>query len=278
MLCFPNAKINLGLNIVRKRDDGYHDIETIFYPIGLCDALEIVPFYGDRTESLLFTPSGIDVGGDIDKNLAVKAYHLLSQYCHLPKVDMFLHKHIPFGAGLGGGSSDAAFALKMLNELSDARLSEKQLEDIASKLGADCPFFIQNKPVFASGIGNVFEPIDFCLQDYYLVLIKPDIFVSTPEAYARVKPSVPDVSLKDIIQMPIKEWKDKMLNNFELSVFSKFPAINEIKNNLYNVGAVYASMSGSGSSVFGIFDSLPEGVEELFSNCFVWKGQLKSNF
>ena len=265
MLCFPNAKINLGLNVVSKRPDGYHNIETVFVPIDLCDALEIVP---TDDKKVTFTPFGTDVGGDAENNLVVKAYRLLDKYYDLPGAELFLHKQIPFGAGLGGGSSDAAFALKMLNELFKLGCSETRLEEIASELGADCAFFVRNKPVFASGTGNRFESIVFSLTDYFLVLVKPDIFVSTPKAYAMIKPSLPKKSLKDIIQQPIESWKNEMINDFETPVFSEYPSIKEIKNKLYETGAVYASMSGSGSSVFGIFDVLPDGVSALFPDCF----------
>ncbi|MCL1942900.1 MAG: 4-(cytidine 5'-diphospho)-2-C-methyl-D-erythritol kinase [Candidatus Azobacteroides sp.] len=271
MICFPNAKINLGLNVIRKRPDGYHNIETVFYPIGLCDALEIVPSDG---EGITFAPSGLDVGGDAGNNLAVKAYHLLNKYHHLPGVDLFLHKHIPFGAGLGGGSSDAAFVLNKLNELFDVGYPEERLEEIASELGADCAFFIRNRPVFASGIGNVFEPVECSLKNYFLALIKPDIFVSTPEAYSMIKPSVPAKSLKEIIRQPVGTWKNEMFNDFEPSVFDKYPLINDIKTGLYEAGAVYASMSGSGSSVFGIFETSPDHLSDLFPACFNWIGRL----
>ena len=261
MLYFPNAKINLGLNVVSKRPDGYHNIETVFCPINLCDALEIVP--SDSDKKVAFTSFGTDVGGEPENNLVVKAYRLLEKYYDLPGAEIFLHKQIPFGAGLGGGSSDAAFALKMLNELFNLGCSETRLEEIASELGADCAFFIRNKPVFASGTGNIFEPIDFSPENYILVLVKPDIFVSTPKAYAMIKPSLPEKSLKDIIRQPIETWKNEMTNDFEIPVFSAYPLIKEIKNKLYETGAVYASMSGSGSSVFGIFDSFPDTVPEF---------------
>ena len=266
MLRFPNAKINLGLNVVSKRPDGYHNIETVFCPIDLCDALEIVP--SDSDTDITFTPFGTDVGCHPENNLVVKAYRLLSKYYDLPGAKIFLHKQIPSGAGLGGGSSDAAFALKMLNELFSLECSNARLEEIASELGADCAFFIRNKPVFASGTGNIFEPIDFSPKNYFLVLIKPDIFISTPKAYAMIKPAIPEKSLKEIIQQPIETWKNEMINDFEIPVFAEYPEIKEIKDKLYEAGAVYASMSGSGSSVFGIFDSRPDSISDLFPDCF----------
>lgn len=274
MLCFPNAKINLGLNIVERRSDGYHNIETVFYPVKLCDALEIVPSRSGK--KITFTASGLDVGGDPDKNLAVKAYRSFDKYKKLPNIDMYLHKYIPFGAGLGGGSSDAAFALRMLNDFAGIGYSEKQLEEIASELGADCAFFIRNRPVFASGIGNIFESVEISLKNYRLVLIKPDIFVSTPEAYSMVTPNHPEISLKEIIKQPVKTWKETMINDFEVSVFTKYPEIKEIKEKLYDSGALYASMSGSGSSVFGIFETLPDNVQRLFPEYFVWTSPSES--
>jgi 4-diphosphocytidyl-2-C-methyl-D-erythritol kinase len=251
MISFPNAKINLGLNIVSKRPDGYHNIETVFYPIRLYDALEVVPA-GESAG--IFKQTGIAIAGHSEDNLVMKAYRLLKEHYTIPEIDIFLRKHIPFGAGLGGGSSDAAFMLKLINDFAGLKLSAKQLEEYAVKIGADCPFFIQNKPVFAEGIGNVFSPVDLSLSGYWLVLIKPDIHVSTQEAYANVKPQTPNESIREIIQKPVSRWRDKLKNDFEPSVFGKYPQIKNIKQHLYEQGAIYAGMSGSGSSVFGIFE------------------------
>jgi 4-diphosphocytidyl-2-C-methyl-D-erythritol kinase len=251
MISFPNAKINLGLNIVSKRPDGYHDIETVFYPIRWCDALEIVPA---KKEKGSFSQMGIPLKDDPQKNLVMKAYRLLKAHYDIPETDTYLRKNIPFGAGLGGGSSDAAFMLKLLNDFADLHLSHKQLEEYAGQIGADCPFFIQNTPVFAEGRGNIFTPATVSLSGYYLVVVKPDIHVSTQEAYANVKPQQPKESLRDIIQLPVSAWKDKLVNDFEKSVFVRHPEIGEIKQKMYERGAIYASMSGSGSSVFGIFE------------------------
>jgi 4-diphosphocytidyl-2-C-methyl-D-erythritol kinase len=252
MICFPNAKINLGLHIVAKRPDGYHDIETVFYPVHLCDALEIVTAKESRTR---FVQTGILVDGKPENNLVFNAFNLLKKDFDLPEIDIFLRKHIPFGAGLGGGSADAAFMLKLLNDFAGLHLTVKQLEEYAAQIGADCPFFIQNQPVFASGIGNVFTPVNISLQGYYLVLIKPNMGVSTQEAYALVKPKQPKFPLTEIIQLPVNEWKEKLVNDFEESVFAQYPGIAEIKQKLYEQGAIYAAMSGSGSSVFGIFEN-----------------------
>ncbi|MDH6358835.1 4-(cytidine 5'-diphospho)-2-C-methyl-D-erythritol kinase [Parabacteroides sp. PF5-9] len=268
MICFPNAKINLGLNIVGKRPDGYHDIETVFYPVPLKDALEIV-----AADNQSFTQTGICVEGLPENNLVMKALRLLKESHPIPFLDIHLLKAIPFGAGLGGGSADAAFMLKLLNDFCELGLSTEQLEEIAIKIGADCPFFIQNKPVFASGIGNVFTPVELSLKGYYLCLIKPDVSVSTAEAYSLVKPQKTSISLQKIVQKPLSEWKQYMTNDFEKSVFARHPLIGEIKEKLYQSGAIYASMSGSGSSVFGLFPEQTD-LKDHFSDCFVWEGSL----
>jgi 4-diphosphocytidyl-2-C-methyl-D-erythritol kinase len=252
MIVFPNAKINLGLNVVARRDDGYHDIETVFYPVPLCDALEILPAANGET---VFTQFGIPVDGSAEDNLVMKAYRLLKTDFLLPAVDIYLRKQIPAGAGLGGGSSDAAFMLKLLNNFAELGLSDDKLEEYASRLGADCPVFIRNRPVFAEGTGNIFSQVDLSLSGYSLVLIKPDIHISTKEAYAAICPHKPDNSIRDIVKTPVAEWKNLLVNDFEEGVFAREPEIGKIKQELYDAGAVYASMSGSGSAVYGIFDS-----------------------
>ena len=252
MICFPNAKINLGLHVISKRTDGYHNIETVFYPVNLCDALEIVPAKEGRTT---FSQTGIQVDEQTDNNLVIKAYNLLKKDFDLPEIEIYLRKEIPVGAGLGGGSSDAAFMIKLLNDFTNLKLSVEQMESYALLLGADCPFFIQNKPVFAEGTGNVFSPVSISLEDYKIVIKKPSVSVSTKEAYAQVRPQQPSVPLKEIICMPINEWKNHLINDFEPGVFAQFPEIAEIKQQMYAEGAIYASMSGSGSAVFGIFSS-----------------------
>lgn len=271
MLLFPNAKINLGLNIVNKRPDGYHDIETIFYPLPVRDALEIIVAKGPES----FTPSGIRIEGAADKNLVVRALQLLRQEYDLPALDIYLFKGIPFGAGLGGGSADAAFMLRGLNDLFALNLSDERLEALAGRLGADCPFFVRNRPVFAEGIGDRFTPVTLSLKGYHLCLVKPDIMVPTPEAYARVTPRTPAVSLKEIIKMPASQWRGRMVNDFEESVFSRYPLIGEIKEFFYQHGALYVSMSGSGSSVFALFTELPDlRLAERFPHSFTWQGIL----
>lgn len=267
MLTYPNAKINLGLNITEKRPDGYHNLETVFYPIPLQDAIEVTRHEGNQPYTLKI--KGVNIEGEPDNNLVIKAYNLLKKdFSTMPPVDIHMYKHIPTGAGLGGGSADAAFMIKLLNEKFNLQLSTEKMEEYASRLGADCAFFVRNQPVFATGIGNIFEPIELSLKGYQLVLVKPDIFVSTKDAYANVTPKHPETSLKEIIQSPIETWKKTMKNDFEESVFMKFPEIAAIKDKLYDLGAIYASMSGSGSSVFGIFKEPIEFVDEIFSGSF----------
>ena len=266
MITFPNAKINLGLNIVSKRSDGYHNIETVFYPVRLYDALEIVPAVKETTT---FTQTGMLIDGDPEKNLVFKAYRLLQKQYAIPEIDIYLQKNIPFGAGLGGGSSDAAFMLKLLNDFADLHLSNKQLERYARQLGADCAFFIQNRAVFAEGTGTIFTPVSVSLKGYYLIIVKPDVHVSTQEAYARIIPQSPQESIRDMIRCPVETWKNRLVNDFEAGVFARFPEIKTIKQKLYEKGAVYASMSGSGSSVFGVFE-MPERLESEFPGSTVY--------
>lgn len=271
MICFPNAKINLGLNIVSKRPDGYHNLETVFYPIAIKDALEVI--VREEQQDDTFFEAGIKIDASPDNNLVMKALFLMRKHYSFPKVEVHLLKKIPFGAGLGGGSADASFMLKMLNDIFDLKISDEDLASLAVQLGADCPFFIYNHPVFATGIGEVFEEVDLSLKNYHFVLVKPDIHVPTKDAFSLIKPAAPDLSLKEIIELPIVEWKHHMVNDFEKSIFPKYPVISSIKDKLYELGAVYAAMSGSGSSVFGIFKEELESPERLFSGCFTWKGQ-----
>ena len=249
MLFFPNAKINIGLNITSKREDGYHNLETIFYPIKWCDALEITP-----SKSLSFKSSGIPIPGD--GNLCLKAYELMKGHYDLEPVDIHLHKNIPIGAGLGGGSSDAAFTLMGLNTIFDLGLDKIELKKIALQLGADCPFFIDNEPSLASGIGEILSPTKLDLSAYHLFVVKPDIFVSTAEAFSSIIPHIPSKSIQEEVNRPIEDWTLK--NDFEQSIFPQYPDLLEIKNKLIAAGAVYASMSGSGSSIYGIFSEKPD--------------------
>ena len=272
MITFPNAKINLGLDIVEKRPDGYHNLETVFYPIPLCDILEITPASGPDAPDYTFTMYNAVFDGDDADNLVIKAYKALAADHKLPKVDISLYKHIPTGAGLGGGSADAAFALKMLNDIAGLGLSAEQLRGYASRIGADCAFFIDNTPAYATGIGDILTPTPCSISGYHLVLVKPDIHVSTKDAYALVTPQKPEQPLTEIAKRPINEWKGAMKNDFEKSIFAKHPTMAKVKEQLYSMGAVYASMSGSGSSFFGIFNEEQniEEIKKLFPGMFCW--------
>ena len=275
MITFPNCKINLGLNIVGKRADGYHNLETVFYPVELKDALEVTLLSDNSEVKYRLQQHGNSIDCEPEKNLVVKAYRMLDEHYNLPPIDIHLLKHIPSGAGLGGGSSDAAFMLKLLNEMFELKISTEILEQHAVKLGADCAFFIQNKPTFATGIGDVFSTIDLSLKGYQIVIVKPDVFVSTKEAFAHIKPKQPIVSIKDIVKNPLSTWKNHLVNDFEESIFPQHPEIQAIKELLYEKGAEYASMSGSGSSVFGIFNpdiELPK--LQLCEGCFCYSGRL----
>lgn len=270
MLLTPNAKINLGLSVVEKRPDGYHNLETVFYPVNITDTLEI---NFNNTKSVNLNIEGYEVTDDAEQNLVVKAYRKLSHFItDMPGVDISLNKTIPFGAGLGGGSADAAFTLMMLNEMCGNVLSLEKIEEIAQMLGADCPFFCRNVPVYAEGTGNIFTPIQLSLKGYHLMVVKPDIHVSTKEAFSGIVPAKSVNCVKDIVGMPVTQWKGVLKNDFEEGVFKIHPRIKEIKEKLYELGAVYCSMSGSGSSVFGIFnDKLSYG--NMFGDCFVWQGE-----
>ena len=275
MITFPNAKINLGLNITAKRPDGYHNLETVFYPVPIEDALEIHVQHNSTDKKFALHQAGMEITGNAEDNLVVKAYLLLDKEFNLPPVDIHLYKHIPSGAGLGGGSSDAAFMLKLLNERFELKLTNEKLEEYAATLGADCAFFIKNTPTYAEGIGNIFSPLSLSLKGYQILLVKPDIFVSTREAFSLVRPHTPEYSLKEIITHPISEWKEQMVNDFETSVFPQYPVIGEIKEELYKNGAIYAAMSGSGSSVFGLFapDITIPNIN-FGERSFVFKGKL----
>lgn len=249
MILFPNAKINIGLNIISKRPDGYHNLESIFYPLAIKDALEVV-----EADELQFSSSGINIPGNADDNLCLKAYHLLKKdFTELPLVNIHLHKHIPIGAGLGGGSADASFFIRLLNQKFGLGMENFQMEHYASKIGSDCAFFIQNKPAYALEKGDQLSPLDLDLSNYFIVLVMPDFQVSTAEAYQGVYPAPVSAPLTELIKLPIEEWKLHIKNDFEPSVFSKYSAIARLKASLYESGALYASMSGSGSSVYGIF-------------------------
>ncbi len=274
MICFPNSKINIGLNIIEKRDDGYHAIESVFYPVGLCDALEIIENTDRTTERIVFTSSGIQIPGNANDNLCWFAYHLLANDYALPNVKIHLHKHIPIGAGLGGGSSDAAFFIRLLNDKFELGISWGEMHHYARQLGSDCSFFISNKPAFAEGRGDQYESINLNLSTYYIALIYPNIHINTAKAYSGVKPKSPQRSLEnDILNTPIDQWKECIHNDFENSIFIQFPEIKKIKEQLYSEGAIYAAMSGSGSTVYGIFKNQTD-LESKFPTAFVWEGKL----
>ncbi len=276
MIFYPNAKINIGLNVVEKRPDGYHNLETVFYPIALQDAIELNIIEDDAPGcGYKLKVSGNILDGTPDDNLVVKAYKLLKRDFDLPAMSFVIYKHIPTGAGLGGGSSDAAFTIKAINKKMKLGLSTEEMEKYASMLGADCAFFIKNQPVMATGIGNVFHDLDLSLKGLTLVLIKPDIFVSTVDAYKNVTPAHPAHSLPELLAQPIDTWKETVVNDFEKSVFMKYPEIAAIKDKLYDLGAKYAAMSGSGSSVFGLFEKPVESIDEIFSGYFCRQRELE---
>jgi 4-diphosphocytidyl-2-C-methyl-D-erythritol kinase len=245
MISFPNAKINLGLQVTEKRTDGFHNLETVFYPVGWSDALEFVV-----ARDFQFTTSGIPISGTPESNLVIRAYQLFKEEFGLPALKIHLHKNIPFGAGLGGGSSDAAFMLRMMNKAFDLNISEEKLMGYAAILGSDCPFFILNKPVFATGRGEIMQETTVSLNDMFIL-------------------QKPEHSLLETLSFRVQDWKGKVVNQFESSVFQSYKEILDVKERLYELGAVYASMSGSGSCVFGIFDELPANFKKLFPTPFL---------
>lgn len=273
MIVFPCAKINLGLNIVSKREDGYHNLETVFYPIPLYDALEI-KYMDEKFPSQVacdLKVTGNAVECDEQNNLVVKAYNLLAEDYKLPRVHAHLYKHIPSQAGLGGGSSDAAFMIRLLDERFRLNIGNPEMEKYAARLGADCAFFIEAEPAYAEGIGDELMPVDGPkgnLNGYYLAIVKPDIAVSTREAYAAITPTAMSKSCREIVRQPIETWKEELVNDFEAPIFKLHPELAEIKEKLYQQGAKYAAMSGSGSALFGIFETEPNGLKEMFQDCF----------
>lgn len=274
MYTLPNAKINIGLNVVKKRDDGYHDLQTVFYPVPLTDSLEFKD--GSRwDDDCTLVLSGLKVEGKKEDNLVYKVFRSLQKEFALPPTIIFLSKHIPMGAGLGGGSSDAASTMMMANEKFRLGLTEKDMEGRLSAFGADCPFFVRNKPVFAEGTGNIFSPIDVDLKGWFMVVVKPPISVSTKMAYAGVRPAMPAVSLKErLTTTPVAQWRNVIQNDFEPSVFMAYPQIAAIKATLYDMGAVYALMSGSGSAVYGLFTFPIENAQSVFPESFIFTCKL----
>ena len=279
MIVFPCAKINLGLNIVSNRDDGYHNLEYVFYPVPLYDALEIKymdpKFPSDVPCDLKVT--GIDLDCDEQWNLVIRAYNLLAEDYELPRVHAHLMKRIPTGAGLGGGSSDGAYMIRLLDERFRLNIGIAEMERYAARLGADCAFFITAEPMYATGIGNILAPVDDSigfLKGLYLAIVKPGISVSTVEAYRQIKPKKPAKCCLDIVRQPIETWREELTNDFEPPVFAAHPELGDIKEKLYDMGAIFAQMSGSGSAIYGIFKEAPENIEDKFPGMFTAVMQL----
>ena len=276
MITFPIAKINLGLNVVERRPDGYHNLETVFYPVPISDAMELTimnPKFPSATDCDIKV-TNINVEGDEQRNLVVRAYQLLKQdFQQMPRVHAHLFKGIPTQAGMGGGSSDCAYTIRLLNEMFTLGLSDDQMIRYAARLGADCPFFILSRPAYAEGIGEHLLPIDLDLTGYYIAVVRPDIPVSTKEAFSLIKPTKPIKNCRDIVSQPIETWREELMNDFEQSVFALHPEIGAIKEQLYSFGAVYAAMSGSGSAVFGIFREEIK-IGEHFNDMFTYCGRL----
>lgn len=268
MICFPNAKINIGLNVLSKRQDGFHNIESIFYPVPVCDALEFV-----AADTMQLTVSGFTIPGKEEDNLVLKAYNTLTRIYKLPPLKIHLHKSIPVGSGLGGGSADTAFFIKTINEYFKLGMGMDELLALAGKLGSDCPFFIENRVMLVSGRGEVLQSSNLDLSGKYLLIIKPKTPVSTQLAFEIVKPGMSNISLAAILSKPIEQWKEFLVNDFEIPIYKKYPQIAAIKNNLYKHGAIYASMSGSGSAVYGLFKNKPE-LSKINPNYYFWVGKL----
>ena len=276
MITFPIAKINLGLNVVERRPDGYHNLKTVFYPVNIKDALELTTM-ADGFPSAAdcdIKVTNMAVEGDEQRNLVVRAYQLLKQdFPTLPRIHAHLYKGIPTQAGMGGGSSDCAYTILALNKMFALGLSEQQMTDYAARLGADCAFFILSRPAYAEGIGERLQPVSLDLSDYHIAVVRPDIPVSTREAFSLIKPAKPLKNCRDVVMQPIETWRDDLRNDFEQSVFTLHPEIGAIKQRLYELGAVYAAMSGSGSSVFGLFREAIK-IGEHFPDVFTYCGRL----
>ena len=267
----PIAKINLGLNIVERRPDGYHNLETVFYPVPLYDTLEVQPMDDGNASAYDcdLEVTGVELEGDVQRNLVVRAYQLLKQeFPQLPRLSVRLHKAIPAQAGMGGGSSDGAAMLRLLNEEFGLGLSDEQLIERAAHLGADCPFFIIGRPAYAEGIGERLQPIDLNLSGWHMAIVKPPVPVSTKEAFALVKPQRPAVNCREVVSQPVSTWRGLLVNDFEQSVFAQYPVIGQVKERLYDLGATYAAMSGSGSALFALFCQPVENLPQLFPGMF----------
>ena len=273
MITFPIAKINLGLNVVEKRLDGYHNLQTVSYPVPIMDALEIAPmsegFPSDVDCDLKVT--NIHIEGDEQRNLVVRAYQLLKKdFPKLPRIHTHLWKGIPTQAGMGGGSSDCAYMIRLLNETFDLQLTNEQMQQYAAQLGADCAFFIESVPCYAEGIGEQLEPISLDLSGWYIGVVRPDIPVPTKEAFSRIHPHYPSLNCREVVMQPVETWRDNLINDFEESVFALHPEIGAVKEQLYKMGATYAAMSGSGSALFGLFKEEPDGLRQAFPDMFTF--------
>jgi 4-diphosphocytidyl-2-C-methyl-D-erythritol kinase len=262
MIFFPKAKINLGLRITGKRHDGFHNIETIFYPVMLCDALEFIISPEPKKNDIL-TTTGLQTGVLPEDNLVMKSVRLLRSRFSFPFLKIHLHKAIPAGAGLGGGSSDAAGILRGINNCYGLSINDEELKGYALEMGSDCPFFIGSCPSLARGRGEILEPLDNFLSGYHILLINPGIGISTREAYNNCHPEPPHTNLRELVDLPVDEWKEVIINDFEEYVFKKYPITGSIKNSLYEAGAIYSSLSGSGSTVYGIFPERPVISDKL---------------
>ena len=266
MVVFPNAKINLGLRITSKRADGFHNLDTVFYPLPFTDALEIISQSTHSETPVIFSSTGLVIPGDTQSNLCLKAYHLLkNKFPELPAIQMHLHKNIPMGAGLGGGSSDGAFTLKLHNEKFKRNIPDDELLELALTLGSDSPFFIKNTPVHATGRGEIMQPTSVDLSNKKIALVLPGIHVSTALAFKGCPISSSIETCDSITKQPVEKWKDQLINDFEQTVFPNYPALATIKQQLYNAGAIYASMTGTGSTVYGIFNDKPD-LDHVFPN------------
>ena len=277
MITFPVAKINLGLNVVEKRPDGYHNLQTVFYPVPIMDALEIVPmsdgFPSDVDCDLKVT--NITIEGDEQRNLVVRAYQLLkADFPDMPRVHAHLWKGIPTQAGMGGGSSDCGYMIRLLNETFELGLTSEQMQQYAARLGADCAFFIESRACYAEGIGERLQPIDLDLSGWHIGVVRPDIPVPTKEAFSRIHPHYPALNCREAVMQPVETWRDTLTNDFEESVFVLHPEIGAVKEQLYKMGATYAAMSGSGSALFGLFKDEPDALRQTFPDMFTFCGVL----
>ena len=277
MISYPHAKINIGLSITEKRPDGFHSIETVFYPVSLYDTLIIEPACNEANEKINFVCEGIELPDAPQNNLCCKAYNLLDVDFDLPPTNIRLFKNIPVGAGFGGGSSDGAYTLKALNDLYKLQISDEKLANYAGLLGSDCTFFLQKTPAFGTGKGDILKPLSLSLTGYYILIVKPPVFISTAAAYSAVVPQKTPYHLPELLKTPINEWRRTIFNDFEESIFKKYPETGIVKERLYSEGAVYASLSGSGAGVYGIFKDNPCEIAKIFHSYFTFNQYFTKN-